>query len=305
MQTPDRDQPAPRVTVVTGADSNQMPLLRMMLASLRALPGSGTLPVACFDLGLTDEERRWLGANGVELITPRHRFDVPGGPWPGWLGAYLAQPFLRETLPGWDVYLWIDADIWFQDNRALQAFVGGAMERGLAIAHERTPMYRWQPRLTAWTGKHFLLGFGALEGAWLLSRPHLNSGLYAMHAKAPHWDAWIAGYQAAITRSGSPTPHGQFAINQLVYGRPFGDGGLPTAILEPWCNWICDRGPPMWNDETGLFCEPSAPHRTISALHLAGPGKRSAYSVRRTGGGTFTSRILPGASPERAVGAPA
>jgi hypothetical protein len=105
---------AAHLAVVTlsadAARATEMPLLRMMLASLRALPGSGTLPVACFDLGLTDAERRELAADGVEPIAPRHRFEVPDGPWPGWLGAYLAQPFLRVTLPGRDVYLWIDAD---------------------------------------------------------------------------------------------------------------------------------------------------------------------------------------------------
>jgi hypothetical protein len=32
-------------------------------------------------------------------------------------------------------------------------------------------------------------------------------------------------------------------------------------------------------------------------LHLAGPGKSSVYDVRRTSGGLFQTRILPGATP--------
>jgi len=287
------------VVVITGADTNQVTLLRLMLATLRAQREGAALPVACFDLGLSAGDRALLARERVELVTPTHRFDVPGGPWPAWLDAYLAQPFLPETLPGWDVYLWIDADIWFQDGRAVAAYIEGALAHGFAIAHERTSMYRSQLWLTGWMGKHFMKGFGPLQGLWLLSRPHLNSGFYAMHARAPHWAAWQEGYAAAMRRSGSPTPHGQFAINQLVYGRLFGGKGLDTAVLEPWANWIVDRGPPMWNDELGLFCEPSAPYRALSALHLAGPGKKARYPVLRTGGGRFDTRILPGAGPGR------
>lgn len=290
---------SPKVVVVTGADSNQFGLLGQMLATLRATGAGATLPVACYDLGLSDEHRAALARDRVELVSPRHRFDVPGGPWPAWLDAYLAQPFLPEQLPGWDVYLWIDADIWFQDDRAIRAYVEGATTHGFAIAHERTPMYRTQAWLTGWMGKHFVKGFGTLQGLWLLTRPHLNSGFYAMHARAPHWAAWAAAYADAIRRAKGPTPYGQFAINSLVYGRPFGGGAMRTAILEPWANWIVDRGPPMWSDALGAFCEPGAPHRALSAVHLAGPGKKTAYTVRRTGGGSFESRILPGASPER------
>jgi hypothetical protein len=62
----------------------------------------------------------------------------------------------------------------------------------------------------------------------------------------------------------------------------------------------------MWNDEAGAFCRPYQPYRTISALHLAGPGKRTAYRIRRTGGGEFITMIRYGAAPmEGAATAPA
>ena len=186
----------PRVLVVTGGDDQQMPLMRQMLTSLRALPGKDGLPVACLDLGLSEAHRRELAALRVDTVTPVHRFQVPGGPWPGWLDAYLAQPFLPETLPGWDVYLWIDADIWFQDAEGIDAAVAGALDTGLAIAHERTPMYRTQWWLTAWMAKHFVLGQGVPAGLWLTTRPHLNSGFYAARAGIPFWSAWTEALRA-------------------------------------------------------------------------------------------------------------
>lgn len=304
-ESPSREHLQPRVIVVTASDARQMSLLRHMLATLRAQPDAAGFGMACLDLGLGESDRAWLEARDVAIVAPRHGFDLPHQDFPRWMLYELAQPFLRETLPGWDIYFWIDADVWFQDGRALSAFVDGAQRRGLALATERTPMYRVQPWLLAWMAKHFYLGFGAVQGSWLLSRQHFNSGVYAMHRDAPHWEAWTAAFAAAIQRSRAPNPHGQFSLNQLVHGRWFGAGRLAVAELEPWANWICDRGVPMWNDEARLFCEPRPPFRPISALHLAGPGKSTAYEVQRTGGGRFATMILPGAAPDGATPATA
>lgn len=287
----------PRIAVVTAADGNQLSLLRHMLGTLRALPDARAVPVFCLDLGLEAQGKAWLAAQEVTVVAPRHRFDLASG-YPAWQDAYLAQPFLREILPGWDVYLWIDADIWFQDGRAVAAFLAGAAECGFAIATERTPSYRLQPWLQGWMAKHFVRGFGLGAGLWLSTRPHLNSGLYALRADAPHWGRWLDEYAAAIRRTGDASPHGQFALNRLVYGTHPGGARMPAALLDPGTNWICDRGIPMWNDAAQAFCEPRAPYRIISAMHLAGPGKRTAYDIRRTGGGRFRTRLLPGASPE-------
>lgn len=290
-----------RVTVVTAADSNQLPLLRHMLATLRAQSEGAGLPVTCFDLGLEAEDRDWLATQDVAVLAPRHRFRIPVPPHPSWQDAYLVQPFLRALLPGWDLYLWIDADIWFQDGDAIARFIAGAQEKGFAIATERTPSYRTQLWLQGWMTKHFMRGFGVASGLWLATRPHLNSGFYAMRADAPHWERWEAEYAAAIQRTGDSSPHGQFALNRLVHGRLPGAARMEAVLLDPTANWICDRGIPMWNDEARAFCEPRPPYRTISALHLAGPGKRETYGIRRTGGGEFRTRILPGASPETPV----
>ena len=166
------------------------------------------------------------------------------------------------------------------------SLVDGARSEGMAIAHENERAYRFQRFLFLWTAKHFVLGYGPLRGLWLLTRPHLNAGMFAIRAGAPHWQAWARRYDAAIKRTGKITPHDQFALNQAIY-----QDRLPTRLLDAGANWICDRGVPMWNDEAGAFCRPYGPHRTISALHLAGPGKRTAYRIKRTGGGEFLAMI--------------
>jgi hypothetical protein len=53
----------------------------------------------------------------------------------------------------------------------------------------------------------------------------------------------------------------------------------------------------MWNDEMQEFCEPYPPYRPIGALHLAGPGKRTVYRIKRTGGADFNAMIRFGMAP--------
>ena len=179
----------------------------------------------------------------------------------------------------------------------IDAYRDGALATGFAIAHERERAYQFQGWLLAWFAKHMLLGYGLLDGAWLLSRRHLNAGFFAMTADSPHWDLWVKHYQAAWDRTATFNPHDQLSINRLVHGGALQRPKAKTTILEPRYNWICDRGPPMWNDDAEMLCEPYAPYRPIGAVHLAGPGKSKSYRINRTNGGSFEARLLHGVRP--------
>lgn len=290
----------PRILIVSACDQRFMPLLADMIASIAPALSSGRCQMACFDIGLSADNRRWLGQQSIVTAVPHAHFGLEVQDHAPALLSFLARPFLREYFPGYDVYFWIDSDVWLQDIAVLDRYIGGALETGFAITHESDAGYRLQAWLLGWTAKHFLLGYGPLAAAHLLSRRHLNAGMFAAAANAPQWDQWARCYDAAIRRSGALVPHDQFALNQALYRRAAGHHGQPNArLLEPSNNWICDRGVPMWNDAAGAFCKPYAPFDVIGALHLAGPAKRTRYSIRRTHGGTFDSFILRGASPER------
>ena len=83
----------------------------------------------------------------------------------------------------------------------------------------------------------------------------------------------------------------------MVYGGALTRPKVKTTILPPRFNWICDRGPPMWNDTEDTLCEPYPPYRTIGAVHLAGPGKTKTYRTRRSGGGSFEAMLFQGVAP--------
>jgi hypothetical protein len=287
-----------RVLAISSADAGYFELLRDMVLSVKRQPGLPPFEFAFFDLGLEKQQLDWLRGHTDRILAPRPHFDLSETAATPLLLAFLVRPFLPTYAPGFDIYLWIDSDVWLQSPAALIAMIDGAEQHGMAIAHENEAAYRFQPWLFLWTAKHFLIGYGPARGAWLLSRPHLNAGIFAIARDAPHWQAWADRYRAAVERTGRLTPHDQFALNQAIY-----QGHLDAAILPASANWICDRGVPMWSDEANAFCEPYAPYRVLSALHLAGPAKRTTYEIRRTGGGSFETMIRYGARPPDAAAA--
>ncbi len=291
-----------RIVVVTASNSSFMPFLEDMLASLQPVLARPDVDLACFDIGLNAAHRDWLTGLGAQIAVPGTHLGADRAQYTPALRSFLARPFLPEYFPGYAVYVWIDSDVWFQGSAVFDAYVAGALDRGMAITHESERAYRFQPRLFAWTSKHFLLGYGLANTAYLLNRPHLNAGLFAIRAGAPHWHEWARRYQAAFRRTQALVPHDQFALNQALHGAlPGRRPKLGAALLDPTCNWICDRGVPMWNDDEAVFCKPYPPYQKIGALHLAGPAKRKAYRVRQTGGASFVTRIVRSASPASPV----
>ena len=279
-----------------------MPFLRDLIGSLEEALARPNVELACFDLGLDAADRAWLGRRQVTTAVPHTHLGVRAEDHAPALLSFLARPFLPEYFPGFDVYVWIDSDIWLQDCSVLDRYIDGAMTTGMAITHERERGYRFQAWLFGWTAKHFWLGYGAAAAPRLLVRPHVNAGFFAICADAPHWAEWARRYEAAIGRTRALVPHDQFALNHALHGDRSGDPPPPAAcLLDPGCNWICDRGVPMWNDRLGAFCKPYPPYEPIGAVHLAGPAKRTAYDIATTNGKSFRSYLFRGASPQTPV----
>lgn len=290
---------APRVLIVTACNSRFSGLLRGLLATLQPVLADPAVQLACFDIGLGEHDRDWLLQQGAIVRAPTAHFGLNAADYAVPLLSFLARPFLREYFPGYDFYVWIDSDIWLQDPGVIADYIAGATRHGLAITHEEERAYRFQPWLFGWTAKHFLLGYGPVTGAYLLARAHVNAGFFALAADAPQWEAWARRYEAALRRTGALVPHDQFALNHALHVR--GKARVPVAMLDPGCNWICERGTPMWNDTLGVFCKPYAPFQPIKAIHLAGPAKLKQFEVRRTGGEAFTTFLVHGASPATPV----
>ena len=298
-----RDKSAsPRVLIVSASDSKYFFLLRGLIGSMQTVLDRPDVKFGCFDLGLTAQDLAWLGRYDAQVVSPGVHFGLGASDYSVVLRSFLVRPFLPEYFPGYDIYLWVDSDVWFQGETAILDYIDGAARDGIAVAHEREKAYQVDTRLFAWSVKHAILGGGLLDGIRLVSHPQINAGIFAISGEAPHWDAWARAYELAISRTGKLAPYDQVALNFAVYGaKSRKQAALPSKLLRPEWNWICRRGVPMWHDDKRVFCKPYTPYESIHAVHLAGIGKHSEYTVRRTGGGSFKTMIVLGSSPENPI----
>ena len=283
--------------VASGADSGYFPLLRDAVLSVRAQRPD--VAIGVFDLGLAPDERSWLAGRVTHVVRPQWDFDFPGRERaPEVLKAELARPFLPRYFPGYPMYLWLDADAWLQDWRVVELYCAAAGRDKLAITPEIDRAYKRhykRPKLfgmnLGW--KNYRKAFGWRVADRLGRNPTVNGGVLALHAQAPHWEAWRRVLARVLQRT-SFTPAGQTALNYIVFAER-----LPVNFLPAYCNWMPGDAAPAFDASSGRFVEPYAPHQVIGIMHLAGAEQKNhVFRLNRLDGGTIDTKLRYAATRE-------
>ncbi|WP_287129187.1 hypothetical protein [Candidatus Cyanaurora vandensis] len=255
--------------IVTGADAPFFGLVQGTIRSIRDKPQGRGVALGFLDLGCTPDQLAWL-ADWVDVIVqPEWRFPFPQQDQiPSYLKGSYARPHLPEYFPGYQTYLWIDADAWVQDWSAVALLAQGAKLRGLAIVPQidRGSTLQYGGMFYEWqiTYDWYQADFGEQVAQQLWSYPMLNTGAIALHRDAPHWQVWADCLQMGLQRNASHLSE-QLALNWAVYKH-----GLfkQTEMLPAWCNWTCHWGFPRWDPDRACLVEPYLPHTPIGIVHL-------------------------------------
>lgn len=272
--------------VVTGGDSRYCPLIRELIASLRALRPAEDCPVGVVDAGLTDEQKAALKADGVRVVTPPWPVDLPAHRVRDrvHLKANLAKLHLPAYFPGYDTVIWIDADAWVQDWEAIELLRRGAATGRFAIVAQFGRFAETELRLEWLFGRFARVrsilyknarraGLTGAECRALATRPTLNAGAYALKADAPHWEAFQR-WQKRVLKKGRLFTSDQLAMAGAIYL-----DGLPVELLPEWCNYI---GPWRFDPDKRELVEFYLPNRRLGLVHMAGEdAMRADPSVRR------------------------
>ncbi len=270
--------------IITAANAEYFELVQGTILSIREKPQGRNAIVGFFDLGCTTEQLQWLQKQVNIIKQPNWEFNFPNqNEAPHYLKGLLARPLLREYFPDFDIYLWIDADAWVQDWKAIDLFIQGAKRGGLAIVPEidrgsqiqygGLGEFWWQ-----WVYHQYEITFGKEIAENLYSYPLLNAGIFALHKDAAHWQVWAECVEQGLQQSLSLMTD-QFALNLAVYNFGLFD---QTEMLPAWCNWTCHFGFPAWDREKSCFVEPNLPHAPIGVLHLTGVVKDNQIELKTT-----------------------
>jgi hypothetical protein len=277
--------------IVSAADSAYFSPLQSLVRSIQDKPESAGVDVAVLDIGLSASERHWLAGRGVRVAPPARMVHEERKPR---AMACSCRPFLPESFPGYDLYLFADADAWIQDWSAVDLYFRGASRGALAIVvsfdrgyKELVPRLRLRSHLSVvhgvrgWQYDMLRLGYGRRAALRLALKPTVNAGVFALRADAPQWAEWAEYYRRARFAKG------RFAFDQISLTYAIFERGLEVEFLPAWCNWICSRGLPKVDPATGLLVEPYLPHHVLSVVHLVGRKREPDVELALVGEGTI------------------
>jgi hypothetical protein len=196
----------------------------------------------------------------------------------------VARTVLREYFPGYEVYLWFDADAWAQTPEFFYALTDGARKFGAAVIFEDGTGYKKDFAYAKWWYGNMVAAYGFTKGLKIALQPVINIGILALSADAPHWDAWIKYYTLFIQKR--KKANNQHSFNAAVVLEK-----LPFYKAPARCNWITVLSDPVWNPQTKMLCEPNSELNPLSVIHLAGPNKGKIYDLYKTCGGKYQTPL--------------
>ena len=272
------------------------------------LSGGGGLAqfdLGILDLGLTDGDKDRIRTHkaNANFVKAEWRRIFPGiDKAPEYKKVFVSKPFIPDLFPGYDGYVWVDADIWFQDARAIDDYVEAGEKTGAAFSFESHPSYR-QPRKVRKLevfGKTFIRGvklpllnmvramFGSKVAAEVGIPPGLNSGLFYMAAGAPVWQAWQETLRAADLRRQHRRAQicDQTCLQVALIRRK-----LPYAIMPATYNWIPNGSPPLIDGEAFALLDPVWPYPPIKAVHLVTGSHAREFDLPVTDGRRIRTRL--------------
>ena len=263
-------------TIVSLADSNYFVLLCELIDSIKSFEESKNVAICILDAGLSDNQKNIL-LKKVEIIKKANwDIEVPSYKVIGkeWLKSQVSRAFLPKYFPGYNKYLWIDADAWVNSWETIELYFKGSDNNKLSISTSADRSYGRVLRVDWLMGgfakiksqnyKHAKSsGFSEKIAREVALKPHLNIGVFCLEATASHWDVWKKNLKIAL-KSGKIFGSEQIAMNVTIY-----IDKLDVEILPAYCNYTLIDGM-KFDTKRNTFVEAYLPNHKIGIVHLAG-----------------------------------
>ena len=262
--------------IISLADANYFELVNELVDSIKNHKQSENVAICIMDAGLKSEQIEILDKK-VDIIK-KAEWDIEVSSSKvkdrEWLKSQVSRAFLPRYFPGYDKYLWIDADAWVNSWYAIELYFKGCDDKKLAIATSADRAYgrvlradwffRSFARIKSQNYKHAKSsGFSEKIAREVALKPHLNIGVFALQSNAPHWEVWQKNLKKALS-SGKIWGSEQIAMNITIYSDK-----LDVEILPAYCNWTLIEAL-KFDEKRNTLVEPYLPNHEIGIVHFAG-----------------------------------
>ena len=262
--------------IISLADANYFELLNDLIDSIKRFKESDNSAICILDAGLTKEQKEILSLKVDEIKSAEWDIEVPDFKIKGkeWLKSQVSRAFLPKYFPNYEKYLWIDADAWVNSWETIELYYKGCEKNKLSIATSADRAYgrvlraEWFlgsfARIKSQNYKHAKSsGFSESIARQVALKPHLNIGVFALQANAPHWQIWQKNLKIALS-AGKIWGSEQIAMNITIYCDQ-----QEVEILPAYCNWTLIEAL-KFDTKQNTLVEPYLPNHKIGIVHFAG-----------------------------------
>ena len=209
--------------IVSGSDDTYFQVTLELIDSIRRHEDGRRLPIAIIDGGLTVDQKFALDRQGIHVVAPyvpayvsKKELEKRRN-----LVVNVSKLWLNRLFSRYDTVLWIDADAWVQDFRAVELLFDAAATGHLAIVPEagrflidQVPI-RWIMPGFAQVRSFLYKNANHARLPWrvrrnLSTKAALNAGVFALKVNAPHSHQF-------------PHPTPQNALRQIQVTRRLGN----------------------------------------------------------------------------------
>ena len=283
--------------IVSSADKKYFLLLKELYLSIKNSGILNEYKFAVLNTGLDKEQLVYLKDNNILIKDAIWNVQVPNYKILGrdHLKTQVARAYLPDYFQNYEIYVWLDADLWINDSDTFLLYEKGAIQNCLTIVPQSDRSYfnnakvEWFFNLPTRVKTINYKNIGKSVSKKLAKKyaffSTLNAGAFAISSN-DIWDTFQNNIKLAA-KKGRIFGTDQVALIMMIH-----EDGFKAEYLPAYVNWLCEFNLPYYDKINNKFIEPYLPHHPIGLIHLAGlddlrTNKEILYKINALDGKTI------------------
>lgn len=280
-----------KTAIVTGANKNYFDHLLTLCKSLdkkKVINNSknpNQVKLCIFNIDFTNYQISQLEKYCDNIITPKWDFKLKFKT-EDWKMLLTVRPFLKDYFPGYENYIWLDADTVVLDSNFINSFSSCIENKDINIVSELDASYLNNQAQNSfkyffnnfyiargWVYKNNVKYLGKDYATKVLNKPIFNAGVYSIKKNSRVWDIWKKIYEKIIDSSSDDycLNMDQASLNKAIY-----ENFDLVNVFNAKFNWLVKNCVPVINKNFEMFTG-SLPYEKISVVHLTQTDKKKKY----------------------------
>lgn len=275
--------------IVTGSDKKYFPFLKNLVISLEKTKTLDLCDLCILDVDNDSEYLDELKKLIFKKKKAKYNLNIFFKDKKNWFKLLTERPFMKEYFPGYEKYIWMDADTEMLDIDGVKNLIDATKNKDLAIAPEVNESYVFKNtkfgikkifksiyKISGWSFKNYNKYFSKNLGEDLFFKPLFNNGVFCLRSDFKIWNLWKREYQSALNKAKSSygIKTDQLSLNKIIY-----DNFSKISILDSTNNWIISKSEHVIKNANSFFT-PSFPNRKINIFHYTNFSSKDSFIVR-------------------------